>query len=70
MLIPLNVVFDYASVFMPLLCFCYIQINMMAKAEILICVKRDKFNWDSEFLFLTGLCVFSKMKNIARIMLN
>ena len=42
----------------------------MENTEILICVKWDVFYWTSEFPFLTGLCVFSKMKNIARIMLN
>ena len=42
----------------------------MANAKILICAKWDKFNWASGFPFLTGLCVFSKMKDIARIMLN
>ena len=42
----------------------------MANTEIFIWVKWDKFNWASEFPFLTGLCVFSKMKDIARIMLN
>ena len=42
----------------------------MTNTEIFICVKCDKFNWASAFLFLTGLCVFSKMQNIARIMFN
>ena len=42
---------------------------MPANAEILIFLKWDKFDWTSEFPFLTGLCVFSKMKNVARIIL-
>ena len=41
---------------------------MMSNAEILICVKWDEFNLASEFSFLTGLCVFSNMKNTTRVM--
>ena len=42
----------------------------MANGEILTCVKYYIFYWTSEFPFVTGLCVFSKLENIARIMLN